>query len=461
MELKSLTVEYLIIIKQEGSFCESDDAFLNFLCVDSSISIVRKEESLSVELKKGVKFKVLFKIESDLVPSGKERYFKLILISKEADKASEFNELTVLLEKIICKLHPEVSINVLWNDISRLNAVEGYILINEVENLLRRLIASFMLTKVGLDYPKSHIPIKVETRDSELKVNYADYLHQTYFSDLSTILFEGQREVDFRNIGEIQRFVERHISDGKTEIKIEDIQGVISKSLWEKHFSKDTDYKKSHLEGDLESLNKLRNDIAHNRHISRETLGKIKGLSKKIIKVLNLELAGLENIKLTDEEINIQVHNHNSRILNAERILSGHFSEQLIAEFYKQKFSKSKITFADYPNSFGDFLVHLNENDLIAVEVKSISTESLRKVKKDYFEDKNMIKRVPILLSGFLEFHFVFVLKQIMNEVDMTYVSELSSYFHNISPKIKMIIGYIDRGGNFTPMDFSISSSML
>ncbi|WP_448104059.1 hypothetical protein [Pedobacter panaciterrae] len=256
---------------------------------------------------------VSYTLFSDLVNAKNERYFKFTLQCNERERIDDFYKLSKLLEKLFVKLSSEVSVNVLWNDIARQYAIEGYSLLNEVENLLRRLIANFMLINVGYDWHKLHIPSEVERRDPQLKVNYSDYLHQTYFSDLKTILFEGQREPNYRNIGDIQILVEKNISEGKDEIKIEDLKGVIAKSLWERHFSNATLYKKKNLEEDLERLNSLRNEIAHNRHIDRETLGKIQNISKKIIETLKLAIENLPDNILTNEEKDFQASSENLR----------------------------------------------------------------------------------------------------------------------------------------------------
>lgn len=46
MPTKPIIVEYLIIVKQEDTFCDSEDAFLRFLDVDSSFTISTQKKSL-------------------------------------------------------------------------------------------------------------------------------------------------------------------------------------------------------------------------------------------------------------------------------------------------------------------------------------------------------------------------------------------------------------------------------
>ncbi len=452
MDSKPILIEYLIIIKKD-TFCDSGTAFLKFLDVDSRISISEKDNQLYMTLKKNGNLIVAYTLHSDLVPSQKERYFKFTLVNNDEKKIDELNELAIHFENIVSKLDSEVSINVLWNDVSRIYAIEGYSLINEVENLLRRLIGSFMLTNVGYDYPKYHIPTEVENRDRHLKINYSDYLHQTYFNDLKTILFEGQREFNYRNIGDIQKIVEKHISEKKNHILIDDLKGVIAKSLWEKYFAKDTNYQKKELEDDLEKLNSLRNEIAHNRHISRETLGKIQNISKKIIKTLKLEIADLPNKKLTVEEQNFQVFTENVRISETNYSMRGYLAEQAVANWYAI-FYKGTVELVDgyKHDKVVDILVTLNDKKLIGVGVKNVSFKRINEVKHKISNTLKANLFFQKNLSDFYEFHFVIVLADSAEKFDFKAFDELNNVIHEIGQNIKLLVGYITDNENFVPI---------
>jgi len=457
LKTKPLIVEYLIIIKQENTFCDSKESFLKFLEVDSSLTISGNQ--LTINLKKE-KLTVSYSITSDLVPSQNQRYFKFTISSEENGKINEFYDLTKLLEEIIIKLHPEVSINMLWNDISRKYAVEGYTLINEVENLLRRLIANFMLTKVGYDYPKYHIPNEVESRDNHLKVNYSDYLHQTYFSDLKTILFEGQREFTHRNIGDIQRIVEKHISEKKKEISIEDLKGVISKSLWEKYFAKETKYKKENLEKDLEELNSLRNEIAHNRHINRDTLGKIKNLSNKIITTLNLAIEDLPNKALTANEQDFQIHAENIRIAELSSFYNNFPYEKLLINWYKINYEITSIEIVNEINKYFDFIIKTADGKTIGIEAKKVSHKMLKYNILEFSKIINSI-RFANTIFHFSEFHYVIVLRNFKEDFKDGLINELKILGNQLMssinikiPDFKLIIGYFNDEEKFVQLHF-------
>lgn len=454
MEAKPVVVEYLIIIKQEGTFCDSDKSFLKFLSIDSSLSISEEENKMSFLYKKK-DFVVSYTLVSGLVPSQKERYFKLALFSKE-NKLDEFTELSKLLEYLFLKLHSEVSINILWNDIARKYAIEGYELINEVENLLRRLITSFMLVNVGYDWYKYHLPSSVGNRNIQLKESYSDYLHQTYFSDLKTILFEGQRDVPLRDIGEVQKFVERCVSEGKKEISIDDLKGVISKSLWEKYFAKDTTYKKTDLESDLENLNSLRNEIAHNRHIDRAALGKIQGLTKRIIKTLKLEIEDLPNKVLTPAEQKFQVNTEIMRMTMNSPSMHAYFAEVAVLAWYKSNFGFEN---ADLVNSAGDsridILVKDSDGKRIGVRVRALTIDRLKQMRNQIVHEKSSRYIFPREVDDFEEFHLVMVLKDYIAGDELLFTEPLKSVLSAISQKYRLIIGYLNENGFFVKIELS------
>lgn len=451
MNSKPIIVEYLIIIPQEDTFCDSDLSFLKFLSVDSSISISEKNKTITLNSKKKNKFNVSYSLISNLVTSQQQRYFKLTLSSVE-NNLNEFTELTNLLEKLISKLHEDISINILWNDIARKYAIEGYELINEVENLLRRLITNFMLINVGYNWHKSHIPISIENRESHLKETYSNYLHQTYFSDLKTILFEGQRDFELRDIGQVQRLIEKKISEKKAHIPIDELKGVISKSLWEKHFAKDSEYRKNDLEDDLEKLNSLRNEIAHNRHISRETLGKIQNLSKKVIRTLKLEIDDLPNKILTNEEKKFQVETEINRIADSNPLLHEYMTTMAVLDWYRQHYNIEKIqqeVQLSNDDKTIDLLIELENNEFIGIEVKSTNYSRFFKLKHQIGRGKYIDRFLPNNLELFKEFHIVFLLRDYIIGADLTFANDLVQLFKSINPKVNIFLGVINENGMF------------
>jgi hypothetical protein len=328
-------VEYLIISKEADTFCDNETTFINLLSSESKIKISEGNKTITFN-----NLQVNYTILTELIPSKSERFFKLELSSSNSSNLDEFENLTIILEKVVSKIHPEVSINILWNDIARNNAIKAYDILNKVENNLRRFIANFMLIKVGFEWPKSFVPEKVIKRnsirseinevdqsntiegetnlsnkkESELKpINYTDYLYNTFFTDLITILFEGERDFKMRTMGDVEMLIKKYKSDNKNTVPISDLEGFIAKSLWDRHFSNILGEKKA-LESKLEKLTKFRNEVAHNKHIKSVELKEILGISKAVLSIIEKGTKSLEDITLTPEEQKIETEILNNKL---------------------------------------------------------------------------------------------------------------------------------------------------
>ncbi|WP_220388961.1 hypothetical protein, partial [[Flexibacter] sp. ATCC 35208] len=66
-------------MRQEDTFCDSEEAFVHFIDIDSSFKTDIKKKELTFKTKDKNEFKVGFLLISDLVPSKKERYFRTCL----------------------------------------------------------------------------------------------------------------------------------------------------------------------------------------------------------------------------------------------------------------------------------------------------------------------------------------------------------------------------------------------
>ncbi|MVM37983.1 hypothetical protein GO730_10895 [Spirosoma sp. HMF3257] len=452
MKAETVIVEYLVLTKQEDTFCNSAESFIKLLDLDSSIEI--NENSITISIDKKEKFSVFYSLVSGLVPSKNERYFKLKLSSNKKDKLSEFTELIRRLESIIQKLHNEVSINVLWNDIAREYAVQGYSLINEVENLLRRLIADFMIINVGYHWTKSHIPNEVASRDSKIKTNdFTDYLYQTQFSDIQIILFQGQRDQKLRDIGDVQKFVEKKKSDGKKQISVEELDGVIARSLWERYFSKGVNAKKETLEMQLGELTTLRNDIAHNRHISREKLGKIETLSRKIINTLNLVIEDLPNTNLTPEQQEFQVNIATDLIQTGEILQnlpkSFNWLSRVIADYYRVIYSDDKVIIVDDPQHVIDILIDTVSDQCIAVQIQYFKRYNSTMISKYIRQCQRILIDEAETYKNYSEFHFVIVCRDGISENGLIDIDVISSFYSALYLKAVWVVGYLDENNNF------------
>ena len=195
-----MRTEYLIIVKQENTFCNSKEAFLSFLKVDSSIQISRNIIQYS-EAKSSHTIKAKFLVETGLIPSQLERYFHLILESTQNENEQAFVNLCATVKEIALRINPKATrVNTLWDEIGQNYAIKAYPLINEIENLMRKLISKFMLINVGMSWSQESIDHeileKIENRHGE-QDSYLDILQKTDFIHLSEVLFKKYRHGSF------------------------------------------------------------------------------------------------------------------------------------------------------------------------------------------------------------------------------------------------------------------------
>jgi len=184
-----LRTELLLLIPDDESFCSTEKAFVDLLNVDSLISISGNKINYHRSTKSKEQVSASFKLETNKVKSKHERYFLLTLECKEETLLDGFNELCDRIRVIGERLSPgKTTINTIWDDVGRIYAEKSYPFINEVENLLRRLIAKFMLITVGINWSKDTIHPelvkKIETfNDPEPYINdlyKLDFIHHEF-----------------------------------------------------------------------------------------------------------------------------------------------------------------------------------------------------------------------------------------------------------------------------------------
>jgi len=363
-EESCLKTEFLILVPNDDSFCNSKKAFIDFLQVDALISIIGQKMSYKRSVKEKELLSVPFRVETDKVKSKEERYFLLVLECQDELLVDEFSELGERIKTIANRISPEKTIiNTIWDDVGRIYAEKSYPLINEVENLMRRLIAKFMLITVGMNWSKDaiHYDLFKKIEKFEEEELYLNDLHKLDFIHLKQVLFEKKRDI---SLEEIDRLL------SKTNFSEEDQEKIlkyIPRSNWEKYFSVLIEEKDSNLEKKWELLYKLRNKVAHNRNVTKEEFEKIKGLSLQIKEVIMKATAKLGEIEINEEDRELIIYSYNSDSPQGMYYLS-----QKAVEVYYIK-SGFKVTLPT--DQYFDFLA-MKETQIIAVEVKYISHRS-------------------------------------------------------------------------------------
>lgn len=358
-----MRTEILLLVPDDESFCSSKKAFIDFLKVDSLIGISGQRISYRRAPKSKELVSARFRVETDKVKSQQERYFLLTLECKEEARVDEFNELCDRIRAIGERLSPgQTSINTIWDDVGRLYAEKSYPLINEVENLLRRLIAKFMLITVGINWSKDTIHPdlfkKIEKFDDPEP--YINDLYKLDFIHLKQVLFEKKRDI---SLDELDRLLSRTNFNDEDKEKI---QKYIPRSNWEKYFSALIEEPENSLEKKWEILYKLRNKVAHNRHVKRNEFEQIKGLTSQMKEILAKASAKVVEIDLNAEDRELIIYSYNSDSPSALSFMA----EKAVAEFYTK--AGYQVDFRESRSHGSVDFVAAKDGVRFAVEVKSI-----------------------------------------------------------------------------------------
>lgn len=441
-----MKTEFLILVPNDEPFCNSKKTFVDFLKIDALISVAGQKISYKRTVKGRDLVSVRFRVETDKVQSKKERYFLLALECHDESLIDEFSELCERIKTIADRISPgTTAINTIWDDVGRIYAEKSYPLINEVENLMRRLIAKFMLITVGMNWSKDaiHPDLFKKIENFEEEELYLNDLHKLDFIHLKQVLFEKKRDI---SLEEIDRLL------SKTAFSDEDKEKILRympRSNWEKYFSALIDEKDSSLEQKWELLYKLRNKVAHNRNVRKEEFEKIKGLSSQIKDVIAKATAKLGEIDINEEDRELIIYSYNSDSPAA----IGFLSEKAVAEYYMK--SGFEITSIENRHHQPFDFFALKGTQKVAVEVKSMRPRHFLPMIRMTIDRqlKNALQVSDIDAST--KIHLVFVLR---NDDDVNYpINRIFSYAlkisEEISDRLEIFFGKLNEESEFIPFD--------
>ncbi|EOZ9293759.1 hypothetical protein ACQYD5_002966 [Serratia marcescens] len=359
-----MKLEFLVLVNNDDSFCNSKRAFVDFLKVESLISISGQKLTFKRTLKSKSLITVKFRVETGTIPSNTERYFLVVLENTNESLVDEFSEVGNKIKEICKRINPESTlINVLWDDVGKYYAYKAYPLINDVENLMRKLISKFMLINVGMEWSKDNIhpelAKKIERFDEE-DVHLND-LYKLDFINLSDVLFQKKRDL---SLDELDRVLSKtKFLDGDKN----KILKFLPRSNWEKYFSSLLGVNAQSLEAKWGILYKLRNKVAHNRFLTRGDFEKIKGVTNEVNQILKGAIDKLGEIDLDEEDRELIIHGYHSN----SPFAYSYVAEKAVAEYFMQNGLEIIPTERRYPGYSVDFIVK-EPGSLTAVDVHSV-----------------------------------------------------------------------------------------
>lgn len=438
-----MKLEYLVLVKNDDSFCNSKKAFIDFLKVDSLISINGQKLSYKRSPHSRILITVKFRVETGNIPSNEERFFLVALENSKDELIDEFAELGDKIKQISTKINLESTVvNTLWDDVGRSYAYQAYPLINEVENLMRKLISKFMLINVGMNWSKEsmHPDLfkKIENYEEE-DLNLND-LYKLDFIHLSQVLFQKKRDI---SLDELDRVLSKTKFSAKDQEKI---LKYVPVSNWEKHFSVLLGEDSQGLEAKWGILYKLRNKVAHNRFIVKEDFGKIKGLTSQISKTLGVAINKLGEIDLDEQDRELIIHSYHSESTFA----LANLAENAVADYYlRQGHSVVSSTITDMLFDVGFDLKVKTKDETIAVEIKVLSTSSAKIPSKLFLTASQHLNRA-LDGNGFTRGEIVIVFRDYQpGFMPDTTSRRLNKFSSSLDPKVSILIGHINERSEF------------
>ena len=284
-----MKIEY-IIIKREDDFCDSVERFKNLLSTNSRITFENSKIKFS-----NVALDYIIKTEK--IENKKERIFQLIFSSNDSDESRSVKNLEKfdkLFKRIIKESGIKFILNTIWDEVSQYYCKSCYPRINEIENLMRKLIFRFMIKNIGSDWVKKSFPQKLRenvkkiAEKNELKGLLENCLYEADFIQLIEFIFTPYPKN--RDINKLFEMI-------NTAEKLDDLEKVKEfqpKSNWERYFS--SIIKIDDLEDKWRKLYKYRNKVAHNKPLTKDDNKNIVTISEEIKKALSKVLDGLDGI---------------------------------------------------------------------------------------------------------------------------------------------------------------------
>lgn len=255
-----------------------------------------------------------YHVKGDEVAGKDQRFFHLRLTwdGDETDQAG-VDKFAVCLRTIRRAVgQVDGQVEVLWDDISSSYSRKAYPLIHETENLMRKLIATFMLTTVGQEWVNEAAPKEVkdaikskrkpkskatdETLDKPQ--DYVNVLHTVDFCHLGDILFD---RYSTRSVDGLYDAVSR--VNTPSDLKLAELQDYIPRSNWHRYFSSLVSCPDDYLRSRWEDLYDLRCQVAHNATFTKADFEKLKRLVSEVKPKLLEAIKKLPSVSVPEREM--------------------------------------------------------------------------------------------------------------------------------------------------------------
>ncbi|HEJ2992775.1 HEPN domain-containing protein [Pseudomonas mediterranea] len=288
--MENLKVEYLTIINSKEGFCNTTSSFNNLIQSYGSVDIKNKYIIFD-----GARFD--YDVQRGEIQNNSHLFYHVRLGCPSDRDVSTFLSLLKSIRTILAKVS-EKPVEVLWDDVSSSLSYAAYPVIHEIENMMRKLITKFMLTKIGLGWTKEAVPKEVsESIRTKKSSTGNNYLFETDFIQLSDFLF---RPYSTANSSKLLEKLRSALS--ASDINIEELKELVPTSNWERYFQPIVSCKSEYLQTRWARLYDLRCLVAHNNFIGHEDFDNILKISGEVKEKLSEALSKLDSIHMSAEQ---------------------------------------------------------------------------------------------------------------------------------------------------------------
>lgn len=286
-------IELLIAFENKQEVLREIDNVKNLLQIDNELKL-----NGDILTYKNTDFEL--NIEKSPSISKEWNLFNISILS-DTNKSTIYTELLSKIKKNI-GVHANKNIIVLNNEISKNWSCELYPHIFKIENLMRKLIIKFMVSKIGIDWHKIAMPEKVSSsinlnknKDGSNMVYELDFIH------LSSILFKKYTIKNTHELTDLKKKLnDKKISENEFIKQIEDF---IPKDNWTRYFSLVIDCESEELNKKWEDLYKIRCKVAHNNFITEDVYKKGLKLCEELEEILIKANNKVSEINISSTEI--------------------------------------------------------------------------------------------------------------------------------------------------------------
>lgn len=290
--MKNIKVEYIVLLETKKSFCNSIKSFNKLLETYDDIKL-KKSNLISFK-----EINIKYEVQTGILKGKEKRFFHMRFDSKGDETIDIFSEFLRVVRDILIKVTNKQPVS-LWDDISFYYANKAYPLIHEIENLMRKMLTKFAMTKFDSNWIESNIPDEVKTSTIKTKqvTNEANYLYQTDFIQLTTFLSGKIKTADVNNL--LNRI---KTADSISDLDFNELKDYVPTNNWDKYFSEIVDFDWEFLEKRWKKLYDLRCKVAHNNFLLKQDYDEIcrliNDVKPKLLKAIN----ELDKIVISEED---------------------------------------------------------------------------------------------------------------------------------------------------------------